>query len=463
VTQAGTAAGAGGQPVYPPPRAVRAWIMFDWAAQPFFTLIMTFVFAPYFASALAGNAAEGQAAWGYTLGVAGLCIALLSPLMGGIADMTGPRKPWIALFGAFLVVGAGSLWFAAPGHPHAVPIAVGGVVLATIGAEFATIFNNAMMPRLVPPSRLGWLSGAGWATGYAGGLVALVFMLGFITADPAKGLTLFGLTPLFGLDPASREGDRFSGPLTAAWFVLFVLPMFLLTPDAPRTGITLREAVAQSLSRLRATLAEVWRWPAMRRFLVANMVYQDGLAALFSFGGIYAVGLFGWSIIEVGLFGILLTVTGTFGALAGGRLDDRIGAKPVVMGSLALLILACLGILSLGPGHVLFVLPAAPPVPGDGLFGSTAERAYLLFGVVIGLVAGPLQAASRSMMARVTPPEKSGQFFGLFALSGKVTSFLGPILVATATAMTGRADAGLAVLIAFFAVGALILARARFA
>jgi UMF1 family MFS transporter len=433
-------------------------LLFDWAAQPFFTLITTFIFAPFFASALASNPVEGQALWGYATAAAGLAIALLSPLIGGIADMTGPRKPWIAAFGAGLVAGAALLWFAVPGHPSAVPIALMGFVLATVGAEFATVFNNAMMPRLVPPERIGRLSGTGWAVGYLGGLVSLVLVLGFLAADAGSGRTLFGLTPLFGLDPALREGDRMSGPLTAFWFVVFVIPLFLFTPDAPRTGVRLGTAARAGLSRLMETLREVRRWPAMMRFLIANMIYQDGLAALFAFGAIYATGVFGWSVIEVGVFGIVIIVTGVFGALAGGWLDDRLGPKPVILGAIALLLVACIGILSLGKGHILFVFPATPAVAGDGLFGSRPEQVYLALGMLIGLVAGPLQAASRSLLVRLAPPDRAGQFFGLFALSGKVTSFLGPTLVALATDWFNRQDAGLAVLLAFFLTGFLLLA-----
>ncbi len=448
-------------PTYPPRRAVAAWVMFDWSAQPFFTLITTFIFAPFFATSLAADPVSGQALWGYATGAAGLAIALLSPLLGGVADMTGPRKPWIAVFGAMLVLGSGLLWFAAPGHPSAVPIALSGFILATIGAEFATVFNNAMMTRLVPPDRIGRLSGTGWAAGYLGGLVSLVLMLGFLAASPETGKTLLGLAPALGLDPQAREGDRISGPLTALWFVAFVAPMFLLTPDMPRTGVRLKDAAARGFSQLGQTLSEVRRWPSMARFLIANMIYQDGLVALFAFGAIYAAGVFGWTTIEVGIFGILLTLTGVFGALAGGWLDDRIGGKPVVLGSIIILVATCFGILSLGRGHVLFVIPAAPAVPGDGLFGSLPEQIYLGLGLVIGLVAGPLQAASRSLLARLSPPDRTGQFFGLFALSGKVTSFMGPTLVALATDISNRQEAGLAVLVVFFTVGALLLAGVR--
>lgn len=453
---------AGDQPAtYPPRRSVVAWIFFDWSAQPFFTLVTTFVFAPFFASALASDPAEGQALWGYATGLAGLAIALLSPLLGGIADRTGPRKPWIAVFGAMLVVGSGMLWYATPGSPWAVPIALAGFVIGTIGAEFATIFNNAMMTRLVPPERLGRLSGTGWAVGYLGGLISLALTLGFLAADPQTGKTLVGLSPLFGLDAAAREGDRFSGTLTALWFVIFVTPMFLLTPDSPRTGISLKEAAAGGVSHLKATIAELPSLPGLGRFLLANMIYQDGLVALFAFGGIYGAGVFGWQTIELGVFGILLTITGTLGAWAGGKLDDAIGGKTVILGAIACLLFACIGILSLGPGQVAFVIEAAPAVPGDGLFASLPEKVYLGLGLLIGLVAGPLQASSRSLLARIAPPARIGEFFGLFALAGKVTSFLGPTLVALATSLFASQRAGLAVLIGFFLTGAWLIAGVK--
>jgi UMF1 family MFS transporter len=317
-----------------------------------------------------------------------------------------------------------------------------------------------MMPHLVPPERLGRLSGTGWAVGYVGGLVSLVLVLGFLAASPETGKTYFGLKPLFGLDPARREGDRVVGPLAAVWFLVFVLPLFLFTPDLARNRRPITDAVRAGLGRLKDTLTEARRDPALTRFLVANMIYQDGLVALFAFGGIYGAGVFGWGTLELGVFGILLTVTGTLGALIGGLLDDRFGARPVILGSLAALGLVCLGILSLGRDHVLFIVPTAPPGPG-GLYGSAPERAFLALGLVIGAVAGPLQASSRSLLARMVPAREAGRYFGLLTLSGKVTSFLAPLLVALATGLAGTQAAGPAVLIAFFASGGLLLARAR--
>jgi MFS transporter, UMF1 family len=447
---------------YPPPRAVRAWIMFDWAAQPFFTLVTTFVFAPFFASALVSDPAQGQALWGYATGFAGLCIAILSPVLGAIADKGGARKPWIAVFGLMLVIGSALLWFAVPGATHAVPLALAGYMIALIGAEFATVFNNAMMPTLVPPERIGRLSGTGWAIGYLGGLVSLALTLGFLAASPDTGKTLLGVVPALGLDAASRAGDRASGPLSALWFLLFVLPMFLLTPDRPRM-MALGQAVREGLAELKVTLRTLLtpeRRP-LATFLLANMIYADALAALFAFGGIYAAGVFGWGTIQIGIFGILLTVTGTLGAFVGGRLDDRLGSKPVIAFSLMVLMFACFAIMGTDRDTILHVWQVAPPPPGGGLYAGASEKAYVAMGLLIGLVAGPLQAASRSLLVRTAPPEAIGQYFGLFALSGKVTSFAGPILVALATQAFGLQQAGLAVLFVMFGAGLLVLSRMR--
>jgi UMF1 family MFS transporter len=437
------------------------WMLFDWAMQPFFTLVTTFVFAPFFAARIAANPVEGQALWGYATAAAGLAIAILSPAMGAIADASGRRKPWVMVFGLQMAVASAALWFAVPGAPGAVTIALVAFALGTLGAEFSTVFNNAMMPYLVPREKLGRLSGAGWACGYVGGLVSLVLTLGLLAANPETGRTLLGLPPLFGLDPATGAGDRASGPLSALWFFVFVIPMLLFTPDRPATGVKPLAAVRAGLAGLGRTIASLREVPNLARFLVANMIYQDGLVALFAFGGIYAAGIFGWSTIEIGIFGILLTITGTIGALLGGILDDRLGSRPVVAGALVLLVVSALGIVSISGDRIFFVVPAAGPVPGDGLFASTPERLYVFLGAVIGIAAGPMQAGSRTLLARLAPAERIGQFFGLFALSGKVTSFMGPLAVGLVTDLSGSQRAGAAVLIAFFLVGLLLLARVR--
>jgi MFS transporter, UMF1 family len=444
---------------YPPRSAVISWIFFDWAAQPYFTLITTFVFAPYFVAHVAPDAASGQAMWGFATAAAGLLIALMSPVLGAIADASGRRKPWIAFFGALLVIGSGLMWFGKPGDAGVIPPLLLAYGVATVGAEFATVFNNAMMPTLVPPDQIGRLSGTGWATGYVGGILSLVLVLGFLAASPDTGRTLFGFAPLFGLDPVTHQGDRITGPLTGVWFIIFVLPMFLLTPDYPaKRGAS--EAVREGLIELRQTLAGLPRQKSLAAFLLANMIYTDGLVSLFAFGGIYAAGTFGWNTIQIGTFGILLAIAGTFGAWLGGKLDDKLGPKRVIAGSMLILLSAIVAILLVDKDSILFVKVAAP-APDGALFSGAAERAYLVLGCLIGAAGGPLQAASRTLLIHMAPKDRVAQYFGLFALTGKVTSFVGPLLIGVITAVTASQKAGMAVLVLFFVGGLVLLARVR--
>lgn len=450
---------AGVPQTYPPRSAVVGWVFFDWAAQPYFSLITTFVFAPYFATHVAATPASGQAMWGFATAAAGLVIAIMSPILGAIADAGGRRKPWIAAFGALFVIGASIMWIGKPGDQSAILPLLLAFGLATIGVEFATVFNNAMMPTLVPPERIGRLSGTGWATGYVGGILSLILVLGFLAASSETGRTLFGFKPLFGLDPVTHEGDRITGPLSGVWFIVFVLPMFLFTPDLASRRPALG-AVREGLRELRETLSTLPGRPVMLTFLIANMVYTDALVALFAFGGIYAAGTFGWQTIQIGTFGILAAFSGTLGAWIGGKLDDRLGPKAVIAGSMTILLLSAVVILSIDRDTLFFVVKVAPPVPGK-LFGSPAEQVYLVLGFLIGMAAGPMQAASRTLLIRLAPKDRITQYFGLFALSGKVTSFMAPLVVSVVTAITASQKAGMAMLVLFFAAGLALLSRVR--
>ncbi len=450
---------AGKQQNYPSRAAIVSWILFAWAAEPFFTLITTFVFAPYFATHVATDPASGQALWGFATAAAGLTIASMSPVLGAVADASGHRKPWIAAFGALLVAGSCLMWFARPGEITAIPGLLAAYGLATMGVEFAIVFNNSMMPTLVPPERIGRLSGTSWAIGYVGGILSLVLVLGFFAARPETGRTLFGLTPLFGLDPASHQGDRITGPLTAIWFIVFASPMFLFTPDYPAKR-PISAATREALTELKRTLLELPKQRSMAAFLLANMIYTDALVSLFAFGGIYAAGTFGWNTIQIGTFGIILAIAGTFGAWLGGKLDDKLGPKRVITASMLILLFSIVAILTVDEQTILFV-NVTPPKPNQALFSSAAERAYLVLGCLIGMAGGPLQAASRTLLIRMAPKERITQYFGLFALSGKITSFVGPLLIATITAVTASQKAGMAVLILFFIVGLAVLGRVR--
>ncbi len=234
-----------------PRRAIAGWVLFDWAAQPFFTLIITFVYAPYFASAIAANPVEGQALWGFATAGAALMVALFSPILGAVADASGRRKPWIAGFGVLVVIGSSLLWFGKPGDASVIPLVLTAYAIGVIGIEFAGVFTNAMMPSLVPPERVGRLSGTGWATGYVGGLLSLILVLGFLAGNPHTGKTLLGVTPLFGLDPALREG-RPRGRAAHGDLVRGVHPAAVSLHARRAAGMPLRAAVREGIATLGA-------------------------------------------------------------------------------------------------------------------------------------------------------------------------------------------------------------------
>lgn len=432
---------------------------FDWAVQPYYTLILTFLFAPYFANAVVGDGARGQALWGYAAAIAGLLIAAGSPFLGAFADGRGQRKPWIALFSVILAAAMAALWLATPAAPmQTIYFVLFAFVCATAAAEYTAVFTNAIMPGLVPQNELGRLSGRGWACGYFGGLVSLVIMAGLIVPSPETGTTLLGLEPLMTLDLGAREGDRMVGPFAAVWFLIFMIPFFLFVPDIkqarPHDG-------RSTTSELWDTIRSLPGHRDMLLFLVARMIYTDGLTAIFVFGGIYGAAVFGWGALSLGIFGIVLTLVGAFGALIGGTLDDRFSSKAVILGALFLLLVAAFGILSVDSTHVLYVVEVAPKAAGSAPFSSIGEQVFLGFAIIVGLVSAPVQASSRSLLARLAPPEKITQFFGLFAFSGKVTAFLAPFLIATVTEVTNSQRLGISAIALFLVTGMILMLPVR--
>lgn len=437
-----------------PRRGIWGWMLFDWAAQPMFTVVTTFIFGPYFVSRMAEDPAVGQAAWGYGIAAAGFVIAILSPVLGSIADQTGRRKPWIAFFAVIQIGALSMLWFAEPGSSLFMVLVF--YCLAAVAAEFSIVFNDSMLPRLVTKRDIGRVSNLAWGLGYAGGMIVLIFVVGFMAGSPETGLTLIGAEPILGLDPVAGEDARATGPLSALWYLVFILPMFLFTPDGAR-GLPMRPAVREGLAELKATLGEMRKRSGIFRFLVARMIYQDGVNALLALGGAFAAIMFGWSITEIGIYGIILNVVAIFGCLAASRLDTTLGSKTVVVVSLVLLTIATIGIVSTGPGFTLFGGLALPGEDSGGLFGTPAEKAYIAFGLLIGVAFGPVQASSRSYLARSVSAAEAGRYFGLYALAGRATSFLAPFMVATVTAVSGSPRLGMAVIILFLVGGLMVL------
>ena len=446
-------------------RAVWGWISFDFAAQPFFTVVVTFVYGPFFVATLASDPATGQTAWATVATIAGLLVGFLAPVLGAIADRAGPRKPWIAVFAVVKITTLSLLWFMAPGSSLVLTGLL--VVLAISAAEYSIVFNDAMIPTLVDRSAIGLVSNLAWGIGYIGGMLGLVTTLAFLAGSPETGKTIVGLDPWFGLDPATGEGARATAPLSALWYLVFVLPMFLLVPDRRAMPTTVRTAVRDGLRELAGTWREIRERRALVRFMLARVFYQDGVTGMLVLGGPFAASMFGWSVVESGMYGMLLVICAVIGNFAATLVDRAYGSRTVIFASLVALGLAVLGIVSTAPDSTLFGLLNFGSEPETaGLFDTSAERAFLIFGVFIGLAFGPIQASSRSWLAQSIEEEEAGRYFGFFALTGRVTTFLAPLSVGIATAIAARltdpqtaSRIGMAMLMPFFVVGFALLLK----
>ncbi len=428
-------------------RGVFAWMLFDWANQPFATLIVTFIFAPYFVAEVIGDPVRGQAMWGTAAAIGGATVAILAPLLGAMADRTGARKRWVLGFSVPYLVGCLGFWLATPGMPAPWIILVVYAV-AFVGSEFGQVFTNAMLPGLGPRREIGRISGSGWALGYLGGLVSLVFVLLFLAPAPGSTTTLLGIPPIFGLDVAAGEPARATGPLAALWYVVFALPLFLFTPDAPAhpaPGL-LRGAAADLVATLRLATSN----RSFFAFLVASMVYRDALAALFAFGGIYAAGVLGWGLFQLGVFGIVAAGIGAVGAWIGGRADRSFGPRPVIVASIWLLI--AVGLIALLTTRTTVL--GLPVAEGSRL----PDLVFMVAGGLLGAGGGALQAASRTLLVHQAEGRvASAQAFGLYALSGRATAFIGPALIAIVTAASGSQRLGVSPVILLFLLGLVLL------
>lgn len=409
-----------------PVRSLFSWALYDWANSAFFAVIQTFVFATYFMQSVAENDTLGSTQWGNTIGAAGIVIALSAPFLGAVADQMGRRKPWIGWFTLLSISATAGLWFVMPSQEF-VLLALSLVFLGTIGSEFAIIFYNAMLPDLASEEKLGRWSGWSWGLGYAGGLACLIIAL-FVFVDVEQ--------PPFGLEKATAEHLRATFVLVAVWYAVFSLPMFTFTTDRPHTGVTLSQAVRSGWKQLKASVSEVRKYKTIVQFLIARMVFIDGLATVFAFGGIYAAGTFDLGERDVLLFGIGLNVTAGLGAIAFAWLDDMLGSRKTMLYSLAGLIATTTAVL------LVF----------DVFW-------FWIFGLLLGIFVGPAQAASRTYMARVAPKDLQNQMFGLLALSGKVTAFAGPLLVGWLTFFADSQRIGMSVIVVLFIVGFILLYR----
>lgn len=413
-------------PVRPSRRRVLSWALWDWGSASFNAVIVTFVFSVYLTSAVAADENDGSRALGLALGIAGVAIALLAPVTGARADQGGRRRLWLAVNTGVVVAATAGL-FAVQDDPSYLLL---GLVLIAVGSvffEFAAVNYNAMLLQLAPSERLGRVSGFGWGMGYFGGVVALAIVLAAFVA-PEVGL--FGVTSENGLN------IRAVALFCALWFGLFALPVVLFVPEAPAAPATQRLGVLAAYRALAVRIARMWRHErSTLHFLLASAVYRDGLAAVFTFGGIVAAGTFGFSQQEVIFFALAANLVAGLGCVLAGPLDDRLGSKTVVVASLTAICLA---------GILLLV--------------STAKPVFWVGGLIVSAFVGPVQSASRSLLARLAPPGREGETFGLYATTGRAVSFAGPLAFSGAIALFGAQRWGLIGVLVVLATGlALVL------
>ena len=405
-------------------RTIFAWCLYDFANSAFTTLVVTFIYAAFFTKVIAPDEVTGTWLWSRSVSITAIAVALLSPLLGALADRGGYRKRFLGFFTLVAVAGTTLLYSAMPGE---VAKALLWFTLANIAFEMGGVFYNAYLPDIAPPNRIGRISGYGWALGYVGGLSALgLALVGFVDAE----------VPWFGLEKENYEHIRATNLLVAGWFALFSLPLFIWVPEGPARPDPSRGLLTDPFRRLADTFREIRRYPDIFRLLLARLFYADGLNTVFAFGGIYAAGTFGFTFEELLFFGIVLNVAAGFGAFALGFVDDWLGGKRTIQISLLGFIAAALTALL------------------------TGRRAlFWAAGLLIGLCGGPNQAASRSLMGRFVPEEKKNEFYGLFAFSGKATAFMGPFLLGELTRLFASQRAGMAVVLVFFVIGLALIGR----
>jgi UMF1 family MFS transporter len=382
-------------------RTILGWCFYDFANQPFTTIVVTFIYSAYFISGIVvGDEAMGQVYWGNAVTVCAIIIALLSPVMGAAADQGGYRKSFLLFWTWVCIIFSILLFFPQKGDIYTALILFS---IANIAFEMGQVFCNAYVPDLSKSNNMGKISGYGYAFGYLGGLLALLF--GLLTiALPEQ--------PMFGISGDLDSGEKYRAMniLVAIWFIIFSLPTFLwLDKDKRKKKLNFTLA-KDSFSQLRETFSNIKKIKNTFRFLVARLFYNDALITMFSFGGIIAKSIYGFELEKMLVFGILLGVAAGIGAFLMGYIDDYIGPKKTIQISNLLLIIATI--------MVVFI---------------DNETIFWIAGFLVGFAAGPNQASSRSLMARLSPKDKQNEFFGFFAFSGKITAFLGPFLLAQVT------------------------------
>ena len=438
-------------------RGQLSWALFEWARNPYVILITIYIFSPYFTSTVVGDPVRGQTIWGNINGIAGFFIACLGPILGAIADTGGRRKPWIAFFVALMVPAMFALWWAMPGEGGLSVLTIAAlIVLIAVAFEFSAVFHNSMLPAVAPHERIGFLSGLGLALGNGGALIILCFMLWAFMLPGAVGWNFVPEAPLFGIDAGAHENSRISGPIVAVWLLVFSLPLLLWTPDVKGANVPVKLAIRRGFGSVVGTVRKLRHYRNIAIYLAARMFYNDGKTAVLVFGGVYAAGVFKWGALTLTVYGIVLSIFAVGGGFFGGWLDDTFGSKRAILVSIGGTALGVLLAVSITPTEIFFLpydAASAEPVWSLPFFATWPELMYLIVVLLVAICITAAYANSRTMLARIAPISKMSEFFGIYALSGTATAFLGPLLVGAATHLFQSQRAGFASVLLLLGIG----------
>ncbi len=396
---------------------IAAWGIYDFASNAFNTLVVTFIFSRYFQSVVSEDPVVGGILWARAVNISAILVALAMPVMGAIADFSGRKKRFLGWSTAGAVLLSAALFFVRPGMVMEALIIF---IAANVLFEAAAVFYNGFLPELASPRRMGRISGYGWALGYAGGLLCLLLALGLVGG---------------WLPETEHINVRATNLLVAAWYLVFAIPLFLFVRERqPRRKAPLKVYAAAGFRRVWRTVRELRTYREAAKLLLARLVYNDGLVVIFSFAAIYVGTVYGLGVDQIVVMGIALNVAAGIGAIVFGFVNDRIGGKKTIAITLVVLSVATV-IGALAPTMAWFWVAA----------------------VLVGLMVGPNQSASRAMLATFTPDRKQGEFFGFFAFSGKLASVAGPLLFGSMLALTGSYRMAMGSILVFFLAGLLLL------
>ncbi len=441
------------------PLGYYSWTFGQAARDPYYIMVVIYIFYPYFSNTVVGDPVKGQSLIGYLNAIAGFALALTAPFLGAIADKNGRRKPWVGTTVILMAIGAWMLWYVLP-DDGGFGIWGAFLILLLINITFTVseVFHNAMLPSVAPVSKVGAVSGVAFALGNVGGLALMLFVLFAFALPGAQDWAFLPDAPLWGIDRAPHEHDRIVGPIAAVWMIIFTLPVLLFTPDGERSSTPMIAAARQGITDVIDTFRHLKHYANIALYLLSRMFFIDGMVGVMTFGGVYASGTFGWDTTTLLIFGLCTSASAMMGAAIGGKLDDHLGSIRTLKIAIAVSSIVLITLISVQPDSVLFFVPVPiEPIWALPYFNSFAEVMYFCTNQVFAIFFVTGLSSSRTLMARISPPDMATQFFGLFALSGTVTAFLAPLLVATATDWFDSQRAGMSSLIFLMVIGFVLL------